>query len=181
MTTNDVFVDTSDGFVDFRFPILSSAIAKDGEAVFVVGGSLLGRSVEITFRVRAGILPSDFSAEPPIVEALSDGITMSLIGEEGQNFALSLSELYRSSRSSFLVPLQLSFTAVALQGNPAEIAKEAVKFKLFHETGSTDEEEGPEYFEMFFNVDLASGIVSLNEKDTDFRSGVLSALPPALN
>ena len=79
------------------------------------------------------------------------------------------------------MPVTLSFTAVTLAGTPVNIAHEMVKFKLFHETGSSDEEEGPDYFEMFFNVDLGAGFVEWREKDTCFRDGVMQSFPPIPN
>jgi hypothetical protein len=181
MSTPEVIVDESDGFVDFRFPVVDSKISDDGETDVTVGGILLGRPVELHFHVRSGILPNDLSDDAKSVHALGDGIKMSLIGATGVNFARAISQLYKSDRSSFHMPLEFSFTAVALEGDPAKIASEPVKFKLFHETDSTDEEEGPAYFEMFLNLHLPLGLVALNEKDTDFRVGVLNAFPTEPN
>ena len=181
MPPAEIVVDTSDGFVDFRIPVIQSRVSEGGEAFITVAGILLGQVAEISFSLRAGMLPNDFDAENVTLNVLHDAIGMSLTGIGGKNFASALTSLYGSPRSSFLLPLSLSFTAVALAGNPARIDTEIVKFKLFHETGSTDEEEGPEYFELFLNVDLPSGFVELNEKDTDFRSGVLNAFPTDAN
>jgi hypothetical protein len=176
MNTSQVIVDESDGYVDFRFPVLNSRISAEGEADLMVGGTLFGKPVELRIHIRPGILPNEFSDDTKSVHSLSDGIKISLSGVTGLNFATTLAQLYKSNESSFRLPLELCLTAVALEGNPANIALEPVKFKLFHETGSTDEEESPEYFEMYLNTNLPIGLVALNEKDTDFRSGVLNAL-----
>ncbi len=100
--------------------------------------------------------------------------------ESTTNLANLFIHEYGEDRIAVAKPLDLSFTAVALAGDPRKIASEEVKFKLFHETGSPEDEEGPEYFEMFFNVNLCSNVAELNEKDNDFRGGVLNALnaPP---
>jgi hypothetical protein len=177
----DIVVDTSDGFVDLRIPVIQSRFSEGGEAVLIVGGTLFERAVEITFYIRAGILPNDLWSKDVVINSSADGVQMSLEGERGRNFAIAFSKLYQSHRSSFLMPAKLSFTAVTLDGNPANIANETIKFKLFHEEGSTDEEEGPGYFEMFLNIEAALGFVEFNEKDTDFRSGVLNSIPPELN
>jgi hypothetical protein len=177
-----IVMDKADGFVDFGLPIISSSVSENGEADLLVGGSLDGQLVQIHFHVRPGILPNDLMGENlQSVEALYDGIKMSLDGELGRNFVRMLAKCYGSSRTSFLMPVELSFTAVAIDGDPAKLATELVKMKLFHETGSTDEEEGPAYFEMFFNADLPNGMLGLNEKDMDFRAGVLNAFPPEPN
>jgi hypothetical protein len=177
-----IVIDRTDGFVDFRFPVIDSSVSEDGEAELLVGGLIDGESVEIRFHVCAGILPNDLLDENlQSVEALYDGIKMRLDGEPGRNFVRLLAKCYGSPRTSFLMPVELSFTAVAIEGDPASLANEPVKIKLFHETGSTDEEEGPAYFEMFFNADLPNRRLGLNEKDLDFRAGVLNAFPPDLN
>jgi len=177
MSNSDVVVDTSDGFVDLRIPLISAEIRENGEAIFIVGGKVFERPIEAVLHLQPGMLPNNLFNEAVTVNAKYDGIKMSLSGERGRNFAIALGELYGSQRSSYLVPMELSFTAVALNGNPAKIDTEEVKFKLFHETGSSDDEEGPCYFEMFLNFDHISGFVEWNEKDTDFRSGVLNSLP----
>jgi hypothetical protein len=177
-----IVMDRTDGFVDFGLPIISSSVSEDGEAELLVGGLIAGELIELRFHVKAGILPNDLMNENlQSVEALHDGIKMRLDGEPGRNFVRFLAKCYGSPRTSFLMPVVLSFTAVAIQGDPAKLANELVKIKLFHEAGSTDEEEGPDYFEMFFNADLPNRMLGLNEKDMDFRPGVLNAFPPEPN
>jgi hypothetical protein len=177
----DIFVDEGDGFVDLRMPVIVSEFFEGGGTILKVGGILFERPIEIEFRIRAGILPNDLFMSDVVINSLTDGIQMSLAGESGRHFASSLSKLYQTPRSSFAMPIELSFTVVTLEGNPANIANEVVKFKLFHERGSTDEEEGPEYFEMYLNVDCVAGFVEVREKDNDFRSGVLNSLPSEPN
>jgi hypothetical protein len=177
MLDGQIIVDTSDGFVDFSLPVILSRFGEGGEAILRCGGSLLGLPAEIEVEIHSGILPNDFDEENAVVHALPQGIRLRLAGEKGRAFATQLCMLYGKDRSSFLMPVELSFTAVALAGTPANIATEQVKFKLFHEEGSTDEDEGPDYFEMFLNVDAAAGTVEWREKDKDFRSGVEKSLP----
>jgi hypothetical protein len=173
-----VLVDTSDGFVDFTFPIAESKYSDDGQLELRLAGILLQRPVEFIVRIESGIPANDLDAPEPEIYAKYDGVSFSFDGEGGRNLALAISTLYQIPRSSFQMPVNLSMTAVNLSGNPANLTTEIVKFKLFHETGSTDEEEGPDYFEMYLHVDLSSGTIALNEKDTDYRFGVLNSLPP---
>ncbi|HEY4356145.1 MAG TPA: hypothetical protein VGN16_10390 [Acidobacteriaceae bacterium] len=177
MSDANVVVDTSDGFVDLALPVIESRFGEGGEASLRCGGLLLGLPAEIEIDVRAGMLPNDFSDENLVVSSLRDGIRVRLTGEGGRNFASQLCLLYGKARSSFHMPVELSFTGIALTGVPANIATEVVKFKLFHEEGSTDEDEGPDYFEMFLNVDTTTGTVEWKEKDTDYRSGVEKSFP----
>ena len=176
MAETTILVDTSDGFVDLRFPVIQSMVADDGEASLVLDGTYAGHRIKISVQLQAGMLPSDLFSEPAQINAYSDGISVSADSESAANLANLFIESYGADRLATAIPLDLSLTAVALEGDPRKIATEEVKFKLFHETGSPDDEEGPEYFEMFFNVNLGSNTAGLNEKDNDFRVGVLNAL-----
>ena len=127
------------------------------------------------------MLPNDLFSESTGINAHWDAVRMTADAESAKNLASLLIEQYGANQimaqiKSPSLCLDLSFTAVALAGDPRKIANEEVNFKLFHETGSPEDEEGPEYFEMFFNVNLGSNIAELNEKDTDFRIGLLNAL-----
>ena len=176
MAETAIVVDTTDGFVDLRFPVIQSRVSDDGEASLVLGGTYNGHRIAISVLLQAGMLPSDLFSEPAQVNATFDGIRMLADPESTVNLANLFIQEYGEDRLAAAKPLDLSFTAVALEGDPRKIATEEVKFKLFHETGSTDDEEGPEYFEMFFNLNLLSNTAELNEKDNDFRIGVLNAL-----
>jgi hypothetical protein len=172
----ETILNTSEGFVDLRFSVIQSRVAQDGEASLVLGGTYNGDRIEISVHLQAGMLPSELFSEPTQVNATFDGIRMLVDPESTTNLANLFIKEYGEDRLTAAEPLDLSFTAVALAGDPRKIASEEVKFKLFHETGSTEDEEGPEYFEMFFNLSLASNTAELNEKDNDFRIGVLNAL-----
>jgi len=176
MAETTIVVDTSDGFVDLKLPVIQSRVADDGEASLILGGVYNGRHVEISVQLQSGMLPNTFFTESTEINAHFDAIKISADAETTANLANLFIEQYKADRVAVPTPLSLSFTAVALAGDPRKIAEEQVKFKLFHETGSPEDEEGPEYFEMFLNIDLGSKTVELNEKDDDFRSGVLNAL-----
>ncbi|MBS1800984.1 MAG: hypothetical protein JSS95_14310 [Acidobacteria bacterium] len=177
VTTTNIQIDTSDGFVNLRIPVLNAQLFGKGEASLLASGSLLGQSAAIEIHIEPGLKPNNdlFNEKIPI-NAGFDGIQFLFQGNQGHHFAEGFFDLYQISRRELSLPIKMSFTAVALYGEPANIATEFVKFKLFHDEGSTDEEEGPDYFEMFLNIDLPSGYIELNEKDTEFRSGVLFSL-----
>lgn len=177
MSLRQVVVDTSDGYVDFRFPIVESTPLDGSGVVLRLNGILFQQTVDLIVRIEDGIVANDLFVDEPTIHSTSDGISLSFDGDSGRNFTAALANLYRLPRSSFHMPVTLSCTAVNLEGDPAKIRTEAVKFKLFHETGSTEDEEGPDYFELFLNVDLPSATAELREKDTDFRRGFLNAFP----
>jgi len=176
MAETTIVIDTSDGFVDLRFPVVQSRVADGGEASLSLAGDYGEHHIEISFQLQSGMLPNDLFSESAGINAHWDPVRMTADAESAKNLASLLIEQYGANQIAIAVPLDLSFTAVALAGDPRKIANEEVNFKLFHETGSPEDEEGPEYFEMFFNVNLGSNIAERNEKDTDFRIGLLNAL-----
>ena len=151
-------------------------MAEDGEASLVLAGTHDGHRIEISVQLQSGMLPSQLFSEPAQINAYPDGIRMRADAQSAKRLSDLLTEKYGLGQIAVSEPIDLSFTAVALEGDPRKVESEGVKFKLFHETGSSDDEEGPKYFEMFFNVNLGSGVAELNEKDTDFRIGILNAL-----
>jgi hypothetical protein len=64
-----------------------------------------------------------------------------------------------------------SVYALSLAGNPAELANGEVKIKLFFESGAEDD-----YAELFASIDLRGRRLSINEKDPEYRRGVVRAL-----
>lgn len=60
---------------------------------------------------------------------------------------------------------QIDCLAVGIQSDPALIAEEPVRLKLFFDDGERD----GHYAEIFLNIDVPSGYCALNEKDEAYR------------
>lgn len=69
--------------------------------------------------------------------------------------------------------------AVGIQSNPALIADHAVHMKLFFDDGVED----GHYAEIFLDIDLPQGLCGLNEKDEEYRPGLIHwlSLPGNVN
>jgi hypothetical protein len=59
--------------------------------------------------------------------------------------------------------------AVGIKSNPAKIAEEPVRIKLFFE----DSDENGPYAEVFLNIDMPSKLAELNEKDEGYRTDLI--------
>ena len=59
--------------------------------------------------------------------------------------------------------------AVGIASNPALIADDAIRLKLFFDDGI----ENGRYAEVFLDVDLHAGFATLNEKDEEYRSDLV--------
>jgi hypothetical protein len=69
------------------------------------------------------------------------------------------------------LPVTIATTAIAFEGNPANLQTQPLKFKIVHPS----DKDSPEYFELFIDTDLANNKVQLSEKETDYRPAILKA------
>lgn len=68
------------------------------------------------------------------------------------------------------------FTVIALHQGIIDMESEAIKIKIFGNDEGSDDELEEDYYESFFNLDLANGFVYWNEKDKDYREPLLRGL-----
>ncbi|MBX7495147.1 hypothetical protein K3172_04660 [Qipengyuania sp. 6B39] len=66
-------------------------------------------------------------------------------------------------------PQTINCLAVGIESNPALIADEAVRMKLFFDDGL----ENGHYAEVFLEIDLPRGLGALNEKDEEYRDELI--------
>ncbi|QTN25971.1 hypothetical protein HZ992_15225 [Rhizobacter sp. AJA081-3] len=67
-----------------------------------------------------------------------------------------------------------SFTAIALHQGALDVEEQPVKLKIFGRDASTDPEN--DYYESFFNLELANELVYWNEKDQEYREPLVRGL-----
>lgn len=102
------------------------------------------------------------------------GVSFRSLGVISDRLISSLANLYGLDQIERRMTPEEKFTAIALQQADTDLELHAVKFKLF---GRDQEEFGQDdYYESFFNVDLANGIVSWNEKDPDYRAPLIKGM-----
>jgi hypothetical protein len=72
-------------------------------------------------------------------------------------------------RSGWTFPQSIECLAVGIESNPALIAEQPVRMKLFFDDGMEDSH----YAEVFLNMDLPHGLCGLNEKDEEYRADLI--------
>ncbi|WP_333605179.1 hypothetical protein [Novosphingobium sp.] len=94
-------------------------------------------------------------------------------------YGLSANRIGEGSPASLKFTDNIECLAVGIASNPAAIADEVVRMKLFFDEGV----ENGRYAEVFFDVDLADGFAKLNEKDEDYRADLVYwlSLPGKVN
>ncbi len=63
------------------------------------------------------------------------------------------------------------FSGFSLQGDPEDLAGGVTKIKLFFEPDSEDR-----YAELYTDIDIAEGVLRINEKDPEYRTAIINAL-----
>jgi hypothetical protein len=102
----------------------------------------------------------------------SEGVVFSSLGDVSHALVDVLARLYGVRVRAPRMRRSVGFVAHALQGDPAFLANEPVRLKLFPRVGW----RCWEYCELYLAVDVARGEVEIREKDEDYREGVIAYL-----
>ncbi|MGC2297615.1 MAG: hypothetical protein WA476_02355 [Acidobacteriaceae bacterium] len=170
-----VVLDSSEGFADLAVPITSRRCDSRGGCSVNLSGSYKGRQIGLRIIFAPDMKENKFEAltgKGGGLFALPNGICFELKGEAGKNFVRLLSSIYRTPIVALTPTETICTTALPLEGDPGKIERSVLKFKIFHHDSDPD---APDYFELFIDPDLPRGIVRFNEKDVDYRKGVLRA------
>ena len=158
-------VESADGFVDLSFKL--TAIEQYASETQVLAKAR--RSNEVT---AFGVLLIGPWTEQNVANLTlrSGRVSFVSVGAESHAFLRALHDAYGAKADAPQMYDRVNFTAMALEGDPADIRRAPVKLKLFIE--GTEEQ----YAEVFLNIDGARSVVELAEKDPDYRKPLLKAL-----
>lgn len=160
------------GFVDLRFAIRAHETLPDGSQALHAYGIHHGREVGITVVLGTDWKKGSLGPDVPLV-TYRGVVRYRSLGAPSVMLLQVLDELYGTKLHSTAIRPSTTFTAISLRGEPADLTKGPTKMKLFFES----EVEG-RYAELYTNIDLASGILQIHEKDPEYRSAVIKALQP---
>lgn len=175
----EVALDESEGFSDLKLPIAQHNCDSRGGCVLDVKGTYQKEPIALQMVFAPDMRENrfeDLKANGGL-SAKKNGIALQLQGKPGENFVRMLASVYRVPIASVSLPQTIPLTAVPLEGNPQDIAATAIRFKVFH--GDADPDTLG-YFELYIDPDLLHGLVSLNEKDTEYRKPILRSLGATL-
>jgi hypothetical protein len=168
-------------FADIYF-IADSIASEDGKTV--IRAKLPSRDIGIEIIVQD--TTSSFLVDEnsnPKYSVTPQGVVFRSLGEMSDAFLEFLSSEYKLPVQNVKMVKEIAFTSLALEGDPAQIVNQPVKFKLFFEKEFTDPESKEadsfyenEYFEVFLNIDLKNRKLSLDEKDIEYRKPLLKSL-----
>lgn len=169
---------SEEGFVDCAFRIAEMSSDPEHHRLRLVA-SHDGVEVGLTAIVRRGIR-GGFSPDLELIQGhvYRQAVEFLRSGPESDELVSVLAALYGQPARRLRMVDAISFTGIALHHDDVDMETEPIKIKLFGRD-SDEEVERDEYFESFFNLDLASGFVFWNEKDPDYRAPLIRGLSVA--
>ncbi|WP_029278257.1 hypothetical protein [Pedobacter borealis] len=156
-----------DGFIDVMLNIVDKK-ETDSTVIFKAQGldntDTVGLEISLKKNIKAGIVNGDMKNT-----FLSNGISFRSLGKESDRFLTSLASLYNLKLKSEMRTDKMIFEVANLNEKDVDYNSGQYRFKAFLQT-DTDVPE------LFINFDFTNQLIALNEKDPEYRAGVISYL-----
>jgi hypothetical protein len=165
---------SENGFVDLTLRILKRRCTKTLERFHLSASfadEIVGFDVAMVLGMRSG-----FDKDMNLVRkhVYRPGVWFRRSGPESDRLIAAVAKLYKKRRAPKPMVEEESFTAIALHQGQLNWDRDPVKLKLFGRDSEPFIEK--DYYESYFNVDFANGLVFWNEKDQDYRGPLLGGL-----
>ena len=167
---------SEEGFIDCVFKITDLKETENNYKFHLISsyeGEILGMNVEVIKGIKGG-----FDSEMSQIQdhVYKKGIRFLKSGKESDRLITTLAKLYGMEEKPRIMVKEETFTGIALYEGDIDMESEAIKIKLFGKDEGEDDELEENYYESFFNLDLANGFVFWNEKDQDYREPLIRGL-----
>lgn len=165
---------SEEGFIDCVLRITDLRESEDYFSFHLAAtsvGTLLGFDVAVRKDIKPGL---DADLKLIRENVVYQGVQFLRSGVESDALLARLSHLYGMDPVNPTMAAKETFTAIALHKDSFDIRAEPVKIKIFGRDADPFIEEN--YYESFFNLDLAQGFVFWNEKDQDYRAALIRGL-----
>ena len=161
---------TEEGFHDLLLGIQKTSSDAAGNLTLLAAGTHKGARVAITIKIHGGMRPFDLTGKAGFSGIDKTGIRLLSAGPESDRFLQVLAALYGVKNAKGKMKKEAVFTCAALQGDPAKVQTELIKWKLFHNGDEKD------YCELYLNVNIPRGEVEIREKDEEYRKAIIEML-----
>ena len=163
----ELFADSEEGFVDTALHIHRYSYTPEGSQVLHVRAASVTGPVGFALELLPEWRPDTLGHDIPV---LWGAVRYRSLGLESTAFVRALARAYGTPIDGSMAPV-ISFAAVALKGNPADLKGGPVDMKLFFES-----EDEAHYAEVYTNIHLAQHVAEFREKDNGYRAPLLRAL-----
>jgi hypothetical protein len=164
----NILSETEEGFADMVFVAVEQGPLPSGE--YKIEAASIAENEEVALRVILGpkweyrIL----GGKLPVYQGV---VAIQRVDGRSDKLIQFMDKAYSTAINPLAMKESVSFTAIALEGNPNTPRKGEVRIKLFYES----EKEG-EYAEAYLNLDLGHDKVCFNEKDPEYRTALVNNL-----
>jgi hypothetical protein len=156
-------------FCDLTFTITNDEKTAAGRRL-VATSTIGGRTV--AFAVQLGKdWPGSKTGEGIEMAIRSGEVRLVRIGAESDSFVQVLDKSYGAKVGATKMKPETRFEGISLEGNPANLEDGPARIKLFH-----DINDGPNYAELYLNIDMKQKSLELAEKDQEYRPMIVRAL-----
>jgi hypothetical protein len=157
----------TDGFVDIPLTIISTT-EVDEYYEYEVSAKLNKDTIGLIVQLKKEI-PAGFVNGEPKSLFLTDGIKFLSKGQNSDQLLQFMATKYKIQSEGLEMKQKQTFTCANLNETEIDFKNGSARFKIFLET----EEE---YAELFVNFDFAQQMIYLNEKDEEYRAGLVALL-----
>jgi hypothetical protein len=166
----EITSESEEGFHDLVFAIEDHKKLSDGSQTILGSGMYKGKKVSLEIYLGAAWRSGVLDADIPLT-TYRGTVSYRSVGAESDLLLQVMDELYETKQAPKAMNKTTEFTALSLGGDPSDLVKEPVKFKLFFESNAEDQ-----YAELFTNIDLKARKLYIGEKDEDYRAAIVHAL-----
>lgn len=161
-------IDKSTGFIDLSLSITDTK-ENDSTFVYIAKGLYKNDTVGIKISLKKNLKAGIVNGEMKNV-FVKNGISINSIGKQSDKLLTTMTELYKvDSINKEMKAESILLTCANLNQENINYDSGEYKFKVFMET----EEDNSE---LFINFDFTNHLILLNEKDNEYRKGILKYL-----
>jgi hypothetical protein len=161
-------IDKSSGFIDLSLSIIDKK-ETDTSFVYLAKGLYKNDTVGIQISLKKGLQAGIVNGEMKNV-FVPNGISINSIGLASDRLLNAMTDLYKIDSINKVMRNDLMIlTCANLNQQTIDYNSGEYKFKIFMES----DEDNPE---LFMDFDFSNNLILLNEKDIEYRKGVLEYL-----
>lgn len=183
-TVRDIFDEPltpdEDGYVTIVFSITDYDIS-DETVRFIcqrkVGGLLIGFDFVSKRQYDWGVRIGDKIELNP-EGWIEEGVTLVSRGEETENFARLLAQLYELKPQKIIGngKPNVLLSGYVFRPEPTDVSAGFTEMKLAYDARNLDDDYDAGYWQAFTRFDLTEGLLQLEEKDQDYRQAQINTL-----
>jgi hypothetical protein len=167
-------VSESPGWFDVVLPILGkSPVIEEGKQrgiALLIGGVLNGENISIALGIPDEWEEANLKPPPPF-KSYASLLVFERVGKSSDRFMRALSTVYLQPNRDLLARDRVEVDAISLANDPRPIGSTPLNAKVF-----VRGEKEEDYGEFYLNVDWKAGVVTIKEKDPEYRPAILKAL-----